>query len=429
MPRTAKELSVRAVDALTCNTNEAGEPVYSMHAVGGISGLYLAMWPDGRKSWIYRSTFNGRRIKRGVGSYPKIGLGAARKAARAIAESLLEGVDPRETRRAQAAAKSRQRTFKQVSEEFLNEVVYQRKNANQKNLAQWGSTLSRYAYPYLGSMDVAEVTSADVAAALRPIWSTKTDTADKLKSRIKGVMAHAIAKGYVPDYMANPASSDRLRHLLPAKKDVHVKGKQPYLHLTDVQRFWRDLSAQDDIRAKCLALALLTATRSDSIRGARWEEFDLDSKRWTIPATRMKGGRPFVVALSDTAIDVLRTVPQDHECLFRTVTGKAPHDSWLRLYLRDVLHRQSVSRGEGGFVDPEQRGIDGQPKVVVPHGFRATFETWAVNETRHDQVTIDIALDHKTSQDMHDHYLRSDAFNKRLELMNDFSRFASGAVK
>lgn len=424
MARKAKELTQRAVDQLRCHIDqETGLPKQTSHAVGGVPGLYLHIKPEGGRSWVYRPTFKGKRINRGLGSYPTIGLAAARKAARAVAEGMLEGIDPKETKRAERAARARERTFKQVAEEFLNEVIYQRKNANQKNLAQWGTTLETYAYPHLGRMDVSQITTADVANALRPIWNTKTDTATKLKSRIKAVMAHAIAKEYVPQYMANPATSDRLKHLLPAVKDVQTKGKQPYLHLADVGRFWRDLRGQDDIRAKCMALNLLTATRSESVRGARWEEFDLKAQRWMIPAERMKGNRPFVVALSDAALEVLREIPREGEFLFRTQTGKAPHDSWLRLYLRNFLHEPSLERGEGGFVDPEQVSADGQPKVVVPHGFRATFETWAVNETRHDQVTIDIALDHKTSQDMHDHYLRSDAFNKRLVLMNDFASF------
>lgn len=427
MARKAKELTQRAIDQLRCHIDpDSGRLKETSHAVGGVPGLYLNIKPEGGRSWVYRPTFKGKRIKRGLGSYPTIGLAAARKAARAVAEGMLEGIDPKETKRAERAARARERTFRQVADEYLREVIYQRKNANQKNLAQWGTTLEAYAYPHLGKMDVSQITSTDVANALRPIWEEKTDTANKVKSRIKLVMEHAIAKGYVPQYMANPATSDRLKHLLPPLKDVQKKGKQPYLHLNDVGRFWRDLRALDDIRAKCMALNLLTATRSESIRGARWEEFDLKAKRWTIPAERMKGKRPFVVALSDAALEVIDEIPRDGEFLFRTQTGKAPHDSWLRLYLRNFLHEPSVQRGESGFVDPEQVGSDGQPKVVVPHGFRATFETWAVNETRHDQVTIDIALDHKTSQEMHDHYLRSDAFNKRLVLMNDFASFVAG---
>ena len=98
-------------------------------------------------------------------------------------------------------------------------------------------------------------------------------------------------------------------------------------------------------------------------------------------------------------------------------------DHELPNYLKNQLHPQSLAQGEGGYVDYDQKGTDGSPKVIVPHGFRATFETWALSESSHARVTIDIALDHKTGQDMHEHYLRRDVFSKRLRLMDDWANF------
>ena len=426
MPKVAKLLSDRAIRALKCNLSQSGEEIQTFHAIGGVPGLGVQVTPSGARSYLLRTSFNGRRIKTGLGSVSAIGPSQARREAREFLESLRQGIDPRETKKAARRAQSLSRSFEQVALEYLTEVIYQRRNANRKNLAQWESTLRTYAFPQLGHLNVAEITSPQIANALMGIWTTKTDTADKLKSRIKAVLSHAKAKGYVPAHHANPADWESLKHLLPPKRDVQVKNKQPYLHLRDVHRFWRDLSSRDDLRAKCLAFGLLTATRSESLRGARWEEINEEQRSWTIPASRMKSGRAFTVALSSPAIALLGDLPRTGDLIFPNSQGREPHSTYFSNYIKKQMHPQSLARGEGGYVDHDQKGTDGSPKVIVPHGFRATFETWALSESSHDRVTIDIALDHKTGQDMHEHYLRGDVFSKRLRLMNEFALFVTG---
>ena len=104
--------------------------------MGGVKGLYISMWPDGRRSWILRTTHNGKRANFGLGSCDTVSLSVARKEARKVYEELLDGVDRREVRKAERIARKRDRTFEQVAEEFLQTSVFTRVNANEKNKRQ-----------------------------------------------------------------------------------------------------------------------------------------------------------------------------------------------------------------------------------------------------------------------------------------------------
>lgn len=140
MPKIAKTLTEREVRALKCNVSTSGEyegqPIHTRKPVGGVKGLYISMWPDGRRSWILRTTHNGKRANFGLGSCDTVSLSVARKEARKVYEELLDGVDRREVRKAERIARKRDRTFEQVAEEFLQTSVFTRVNANEKNKRQ-----------------------------------------------------------------------------------------------------------------------------------------------------------------------------------------------------------------------------------------------------------------------------------------------------
>lgn len=429
MAKIAKTLSEREVRALKCNIAKTGpyegQPIHTSKPVGGVKGLYVSIWPDGRRSWILRTTYNGKRIKVGLGSCDTISLSVARKEARKVYEELLDGVDRREVRKAERVARKRERTFRQVSEEYLETVIFKRTNANQTNIRQWAQTLRDYAYPHLGQLSIDAITTDQVADMLKAIWFEKTDTASKLKGRVKEVFTFANSKGYTDK--ANPATHDRLKPLLPAAKTIQKKRNHPALQLSDAQRFWKDLRARDHLAAKALALNALSTLRTEPTLHAAWDQFDLKNKKWTVPSVRVKGKDwNYVVPLSDEALRVLEEIPRTSDLLFPNDHGRPFHIDWMRNYLQKQMHGHSLKRGEQGYVDPNQRDDNGNPKKITPHGLRATFETWALTMSHHDRFVIDLQMNHGTGQKMHDHYLRSDAFEKRLALVNDYAAFLSG---
>ena len=424
MPKIAKTLTEREVRALKCNVSTSGEyegqPIHTRKPVGGVKGLYISMWPDGRRSWILRTTHNGKRANFGLGSCDTVSLSAARKEARKVYEELLDGIDRREVRKAERVARKRDKTFEQVADEYLQTSVFPRINANEKNKRQWAQTLQDYAYPIIGHLSIDAITTDQVADMLGKIWKEKTDTASKLKGRVKEVFSYANSKGYTDK--ANPATHDRLKPLLPAARTMRNKRNHPALQLSDAQRFWKDLRARDDLAAKALALNVLTTLRTEPTLHAAWDQFDIKKRRWTVPSVRVKGKDwNYVVPLSDEALQLLKEIPRTGDLLFPNEQGRPFHIDWMRNYLQKQMHGHSLKRGEQGYVDPSQQDSNGNPRKITPHGFRATFETWALTVSHHDQFVIDLQMNHGTGQKMHDHYLRSDGFEKRLALVNDYA--------
>ena len=171
MPRVAKTLGALEVSRLT-------EP--GMHAVGEVAGLYLFVKPTGSRSWILRTTINGRRAEIGIGGYPSVTLAMARERARKALDAIREGADPAAERRALRA--TAEWTFAKTAGAFIE--THRAEWKSEKHALQWAATLEQYAYPKFGAKHVRDVTKADVLAAVEPLWTTKHETATRLRSRI-----------------------------------------------------------------------------------------------------------------------------------------------------------------------------------------------------------------------------------------------------
>lgn len=268
-----------------------------MHAIGGAPGLYLRV-NDGC-SWILRYSFAGRRRDLGLGSYRDLTLAQARETAQEHRALIRKGIDPIETRRQERSTRQRATakrvTFAQCVDGFLQAHSYAWRNA--KHRAQWRSSLETYAGPVIGQMDVGAVDTNHILKILEPIWQTKTQTATRLRGRIENVLSWATVRGYRSGQ--NPARwKGHLDQLLARVSSVLKVTHHPALPFVEIGAFMTDLRQQEGIAAQALEFCILTAARTGEVRGAKWAEFDLTERVWTVPAERMKANKEHRVPLS-----------------------------------------------------------------------------------------------------------------------------------
>lgn len=394
MPKVAKELSALAVSRLRTP---------GVHPVGVVPGLALQVSETGARSWVLRVMVGTRRRWMGLGGFPAVTLADARERAREARDLIRQGIDPIERQQAQRsalkAAGARSKTFRKVAEAYIDAHRAGWKNA--KHAAQWEATLAAYAYPKLGDLLVADIEREHVLDVLRPIWTTKTETAVRLRGRIELVLGYAMAAGYRPEGL-NPARwRGGLDKLLPKPSKVAKVDHHPAVPVASVGAFMQRLRAMDGMGARALEFAILTAARSGEVRGARWPEIDLEAGVWTVPAARMKAGREHRVPLSKPALELLRALPRiaDNDLVFPAPRGKELSDMTL----------SAVTRRMGD--------------KAVPHGFRSTFRDWAAERTAYPGEMAEMALAHAIGDKVEAAYRRGDLFEKRRRMMDDWAAF------
>jgi integrase len=383
-----------------------------MHADGG--GLYLHVNARGAKSWIFRYMKNGRAREMGLGSVHTISLEDARKRATERRRELLDGIDPlqvRETLRHQAkldAAKVI--TFEQCAGRYIaaNKAAWK----NPVHAKQWPSTLQTYVYPVFGSLPVQAVDVGLVMQVLEPIWTAKAETASRVRGRIETVLDYAAARGWREG--ENPARwRGHLDKLLPktskAKRAVRqVSGRQEHhaaLPYGEIAAFLAELRRQAGMAARALEFAILTAARTGEVIGARWEEFDLAEKLWTIPAARMKAGKEHRVPLSDAALAIVTELAQQRQSEFVFPGGVAgkPLSNMAMLTLLRRMKRDDLT----------------------VHGFRSTFRDWAAERTSFPAEVAEMALAHTVADAVERAYRRGDLFQKRRQLADSWAAFCT----
>lgn len=378
MARPTNRLSARAAQTLTA----AG-----YHPDGG--GLYLLIGPSGARSWVLRYQLRGRRREMGLGSAGVISLQEARAAAQAQRKLLAAGEDPIANRE---AAKATGKTFGECADALIESLRPGWKNDAQA--AQWEQSLRDYGPAR--SLAVADVDTIAVMACLRPIWAEKTETASRVRARIERVLdwakVHQLRAG------DNPARwKGHLENLLPKPSKVTKPDHHAAMPYAEVPAFMARLAERDARARRALRFTILTAARTNEVTGAPWSEFDLDAGVWSIPAERMKGGRPHLVPLSAPALAILRALPREVPPF--TLTENA------MLYLLQK---------------PRPKGL-GLPFTV--HGFRSSFRDWAAEETDHPHEVVEMALAHAIRNKAEAAYRRGSLLEKRRQLMEAWAMY------
>jgi integrase len=365
-------------------------------------GLTLRVANDGsRSSWVLRTMVDGQTTVKGLGAYPNISIAAARKAADTIRTDLKDGKSvAREIKQTIPIAPvviSTRPTFR----ECAGKVIELRRPTwrSARHAQQWPETMAKYVYPTIGNTPVDQINSPDIVAILTPIWNIHTKTTNDLRQRISIVFDWCIANGYRTD---NP--TDAVRRAFPTNRKA-VKKHHPSMPYADVPAFLPMLrdSGADEINKLAFEFQILNAVRPGEARGATWTEIDLTGKVWSIPAERMKSGKPHKVPLSDAALKVLR-----HALRFGNGTGL--------IFPNQRTGKQLTDKAFSNFL--QRRGID-----AVPHGFRSSFRNWAMECTATPWAVCERALSHNLGGQEVEAYARADLLDQRRELMTAWADY------
>ncbi|WP_321323797.1 integrase arm-type DNA-binding domain-containing protein [uncultured Parasphingorhabdus sp.] len=377
------------------------------------NGLYLTVRPGGSKQWSLRVVMPNP--EGGTGTSREFGLGGAdvlkladarEKAAkwRALAK---QGIDPKaqEQQNRQAAAEVQERigkTFRDVAEEWLDQIETQFKN--KKHRQQWRNTLATYAYPTLGKMYPNDISARHIMDAVKPQWTTKRVTMQRVLKRINKVLNFANARQY-RDFPAPEA--EIMIDLLgkPRPKTKHHAA----VSIDAAPETLRKIQDSDQTMGRlALQFAIYTAARASEILFARWSEIDLTKKTWTVPEDRMKKEKEHVVPLSRQALEILDEVMPlkkgDDSYIFPSRGGSS-------LSNMTMLKAQRVAA-----------------KGTTQHGWRSTFRDWAGERTEFKRLIIELALAHGLKDKTEASYHRSNYLEQRRPMMQQWADYLNSNI-
>lgn len=389
------------------------------HADG--NGLYLFVKPSGARSWVLRVVVNGRRRDFGLGGVVSDALPdeivAAMRAVPLIRRKMLTlqeardkavaarslakaGIDPAAEWKKVATVVP---TFSDAARRLHDNIKGGFKSARHSD--SWISSLEAYAFPVLGSKPVDQIDTPAIQSVLLPIWLTVPETARRVRQRICAVLDFSHGQGW----RTVDAPMRAVAKGLP--KQPQAGEHLPAMPYAEVPAFMRLMADKiDTVGRLAVRFTILTAARSGETRGATWDEIDLDAKVWTIPGTRMKAGKPHTAALSDAAVEVLRTmagfvVGHKGELVFKGVGGKRLSDMTLTKALRDA-----------------------KVKDYTVHGFRSSFRDWIAEQTSFPGEWAEAALSHALSNKVEAAYLRTKYLDQRRTLMAAWADYLTGTT-
>lgn len=402
---TIRKLSARELNGLAAG----------FHPDGG--NLYLRVRETGSRAWVFRYRLAGKTIEIGLGPLADRSLAQAREIAGKMRTELADGRDPANLIRVQRDQNAK--SFKECAEALIASKKAGWRNA--KHVKQWSATLEQYVFPSIGDKLPAAVTVANVVAILRqqvpcasskeagdeaptrakakmlPLWEGRTETATRLRQRIEAVLDFAAV--HDGDHSRNNPARWKgvLDKLLPAARAVTKKTHFASAPYATVPAIVSALRGKKHLSAYALRFAILAAARSGEARGAQWSEVDMDSRTWTIPADRMKAGRQHRVPLCDEAMEVLAEMQKwrlnESPSVFPGARGGLLSD----VALNKTLH--AVAPG------------------VTVHGMRSSFREWGAETTAFPSAVLELALAHVNANQVEAAYMRSDLFERRVELM------------
>jgi integrase len=406
MARKVEKLSPAAVK----NANKPG-----MYGDGG--GLWLHVGPNALdengkptktgKSWIFRFMLDGKAREMGLGPLHTIGLSEARDLALSCRKKVLEGIDPLDAKHAKRKARKLEAakaiTFKACADKYIaaNKAGWR----NEKHADQWENTLTTYVYPILGGLSVSEIDTGHVTRVLEPIWTTKSETASRVRGRIESVLSYATTHGWRAG--ENPARwRGHLENVLPKKSKVSKVEHHAALPWRESGAFMKALAAEQGTGALAFRFAILTAARTGEVIGARWSEIDMQHAVWTIPGDRMKAGVEHRIPLSADVMALLQEAAKLRVDGVDFVFPGGKKDKPLsNMALLMTLRRM-------------------KREDLTAHGFRSTFRDWAA-ETGQPADIAEAALAHTVGDKTVAAYQRGDLLDRRRRLMEAWAAFCA----
>ncbi|CAJ0876752.1 hypothetical protein AMST5_02814 [freshwater sediment metagenome] len=379
---------------------------------GDGDGLTLVVSEAGARKWVLRYQLNGKRRDMGLGPYPAISLAAARQAAISARSLAAQGVDPLEARQTARKAARPIPTFAEVAEGVIEDAQVR---LNGERVGYWwrrhlGPT---YCAPLL-DRPANEITTSDVAAVLRPIWRSKPEVARKLYPAIRRVFEVARIRlrdehGIMID---NPAKWEDLKALGFESPKALTRGHHPSLPYQQISAFMATLRERNSTGARFLEFIILTNVRVGTASAATWDQFDLDAGVWSIPIANLKDKRhrkeAFRVPLSPRAVEIVREMQAGRTSRF-VFPGRTAGSPMSSIAAISVIER--INGDKTTWIDP----TSGRP--IVPHGFRATFKTWAEETAHFPHSVVEQAMGHHVGTAVERAYSRTDLLEQRRALM------------
>lgn len=346
--------------------------------------------------FVYRK--EGRRKEIALGGIRRTSLATAKERAVKLRLDLFNGKEPSLKEKEPDSG----RTFNEIYKEAIATTDDVKRWKNEKHRQQWYTTIETYACPIIGKKKVKDITRDDIIAVLRPIWTTKNETATRVRSRLERIFSYAIFKGEYSG--ANPAVyRDNLDMVFAPSSKIHTIKHMEALTLEEAQKYAAFAVASGTMGHLATVFGILTALRANEFIRARWEEIDLENALWTVPPERRKIARdfPMRVPLSQQACAILKRLAQEFKdekptgFVFSSDVTVAGHLSLEtpRMMLRKFLKR-----------------------AVTMHGCRSTFRDWA-EETGQNPTATERCLMHQEPNKTTRAYQRSDLLEKRRLLM------------
>lgn len=440
MPKVVKLLTDREVKKVSAKLGD--------HCVGGVTRLLLRVTKTGAglsRNWqIRRQGIDGFRMQ--IGRYPDMSVDEARqKAAEILKESGSENpVEEKRKRKAQRIREKREQALKRVTVADLMTKWLNWKEAR----GEWKNSLearykaeqrlSRHVLPKGGGIVVADATPEDIAELLQPIWLKLPATSDILLMLLKNFFMWAAIVAKVRDpQKGNPAQWEYLKPLLPSKRMRRPEIHFPYLEPDQLPWFFRALVKRPGVAARCTEFAILTCVRSGNARFAKWDQFDLDKRLWTIDPEDMKvtANGQHIVPLSDQATAIIRErlvnrCAEDGEWVFASPRRHkaALGNTALNTVIKD-LHTVEVKAGREGWIDRKQSKKTGRPVIAVQHAVsRATFESWA-HSVHANPRAIQLILHHDVDPRLKSAYDRDESLDDKKLLLQKWADFCYSKVE
>ena len=361
-------------------------------------GLHLYISKAGRKSWVLRITIDGCRRDIGLGGFPSVSLARAREQAADDRAAVAEGRDPLAEKHAPAMP-----TFREASCAVHEANKPRWRNA--RHIASWMQTLERHALPMLGNTPLDRIDRGDVLRVLNPIWTTRPETARRVRQRMRTLFRWAMAHGFMETNPAGEAIDGALPPMPKVK--AHLRAL-PYREVGSALKIVE--VSQASIPAKlCFRFLVLTAARSGEARGATWDEIDLQGQVWRIPSERMKAGMEHRVPLSGQALELpgkASALRDEFGLVFPSALkpGSPMSDMTLTKILRST----------------------GLAERATVHGFRSSFKNWTLEQTDTPWAVSESALAHTLGNSTEQAYARSDLLERRRPLMQQWADYLTG---
>ena len=360
-------------------------------------GLLLFIGKSGRKSWVQRITIAGRRRDIGLGSYPSVSLAGARRKALENRAAVAEGRDPVAEKRA-----LKMPTFREAAH-----IVHETNKPRWRNASHirgWIQTLERHAVPVLGKVPLDKIDRKGVLQVLTPIWTTRPETARRVRQRMRTIFKWAMAH----DFMESNPAGEAIDGALPPMPKVKAHFRSlPYQEVAAALEIVE--ASQASIAAKlCFRFLVLTAARPGEARGATWSEINFEDKVWRIPGWRMKGYTEHRVPLSRQAVELLTeasALREETDLVFPSPLKKG--EPLSNMSLMKILRTVGLA------------------ERATAHGFRSSFKNWTLEQTDTPWAVSEAALAHTLGNSTEQAYARSDLFERRRDLMQMWADYLS----